>query len=123
MPYIRMNARSLFDAQQVAAYLEQTVPQISAHIILDNGEAMADVQRWYQQKLPHHWLMPELTAQGYTLMPFAELDPDDIERLSSLVNCFPYEPDQFDPVWYDEPETAADLAAALGEALFQPEAE
>lgn len=123
MPRIEMNFNDLAQARGAMSHLDRTLPGQNACILLDNGVALYDFQRWYEQHLPDHQLLAELQLEGYELVDFADLDLATIESVSEHVEFFPFNPDHFEPQFRQEPENPASLAEILGDALLQNEEE
>lgn len=123
MPHIEVNFPGLPQAQEALSQIEQDLPGRNACIVLDNGVALYDFQRWYQQHLPGHQMLAELQLEGYGLVDFAELDLATIESVSEHVEFFPCNPDHFEPQFRQEPENPASLAEMLGDALIQNDEE
>lgn len=122
MPQIVANADTIAAAQAAASALNNGLPKQPAIIILDSGVALYDFQRWYENRLPELPLPPELELEGMTLLLYNELDPDAIEELSQQLDCFPNDPEHFEPRFREEPENPARLAELLGDCLIQDDA-
>ena len=92
------------------------VPQgVKTVALLKDGTALYDLQRWYQNHLPHHDLMADLHDQGMGLLPFHQLDAEQLDALAEMVECFPNDPGLFEPEFRTEyePRNARDMAVLL----------
>ena len=118
MPELRIKAPS----RAAAAAQSQLSPDpaLASALFLDNGVAVYDLQRWYDDHLPKHPLMAELLNAGWELIPFPDLTEAELAELSEQIDLFNESPDWLSPVLLTEPETAAELAAQFAEFLTPP---
>lgn len=118
---LRIQCATLADAKNIQSRLLPDNAHQRAFILLDDGNAVYDLQRWYSDHLPEHPLMAELLEQGWEQVLWEDLPDADLEELSSLVELYSEGPDYLSPALHTEPHTAQGMLGLFGSWLIKPE--
>ena len=118
---LRIQCATLADAKNIQSRLLPDNAHQRAFILLDDGNAVYDLQRWYSDHLPEHPLMAELLEQGWEQVLWEDLPDADLEELSSLVELYSEGPDYLSPALHTEPHTPQGMLGLFGSWLIKPE--